>query len=84
MINQYITKVLPSFLDQDEDLSEQHPMLTTQTFTTYTKVGLPTIEIGHVPCSIFFLDTEFNPNNHFQILFVHLVGHVCATGRCCE
>ncbi|KAG0320044.1 Fanconi anemia group D2 protein [Linnemannia gamsii] len=38
MINQYITKVLPSFLDQDEDLSEQHPMLTTQTFTTYTKV----------------------------------------------
>ncbi|KAF9341448.1 Fanconi anemia group D2 protein [Linnemannia elongata] len=38
MINQYITKVLPSFLDQDEGHSEQHPMLTTQTFTTYTKV----------------------------------------------
>ncbi|KAK3837824.1 MAG: Fanconi anemia protein FANCD2 [Linnemannia elongata] len=38
MINQYITSVLPSFLDQDEGHSEQHPMLTAQTFTTYTKV----------------------------------------------
>ncbi|KAG9064770.1 Fanconi anemia group D2 protein [Linnemannia hyalina] len=38
MINQYITNVLPSFLDQDEGHSELHPMLTTQTFTTYTKV----------------------------------------------
>ncbi|KAF9150212.1 Fanconi anemia group D2 protein [Linnemannia schmuckeri] len=38
MISQYITNVLPSFLDQDEGHSEQHPMLTTQTFTTYTKV----------------------------------------------
>ncbi|KAG0275935.1 Fanconi anemia group D2 protein [Linnemannia exigua] len=38
MINEYITNVLPSFLDQDDDHSERHPMLTTQTFTTYTKV----------------------------------------------
>ncbi|KAF9132558.1 Fanconi anemia group D2 protein [Mortierella sp. 14UC] len=38
MINEYITNVLPSFLDQDDGRSELHPMLTTQTFTTYTKV----------------------------------------------
>ncbi|KAF9926229.1 Fanconi anemia group D2 protein [Linnemannia zychae] len=38
MINEYITKVLPLFLEQGEDRSEFHPMLTTQTFTTYTKV----------------------------------------------
>ncbi|KAF8943507.1 Fanconi anemia group D2 protein [Haplosporangium gracile] len=38
MVSQYITNVLPSFLDQNEVHSEQHPMLTTQTLTTYTKV----------------------------------------------
>ncbi|KAK3841792.1 MAG: Fanconi anemia protein FANCD2 [Linnemannia gamsii] len=38
MINEYITNVLPSFLDQDDEHSERHPVLTTQTFTTYTKV----------------------------------------------
>ncbi|KAF9105210.1 Fanconi anemia group D2 protein [Mortierella sp. AM989] len=38
MINEYVTRVLPSFLNQDEDRSELHPMLTTNTFTIYTKV----------------------------------------------
>ncbi|KAI8597408.1 Fanconi anaemia protein FANCD2 [Dissophora ornata] len=38
MINEYVTRVLPSFLDQDEGRSELHPMLTANTFTTYTKV----------------------------------------------
>ncbi|ORZ28109.1 Fanconi anaemia protein FANCD2 [Lobosporangium transversale] len=37
MINEYVTKVLPSFLDQDEGHAELHPLLTTSTFTTYTK-----------------------------------------------
>ncbi|KAF9963205.1 Fanconi anemia group D2 protein [Modicella reniformis] len=38
MINEYVTSVLPSFLDQDEGQSELHPMLNTNTFTVYTKV----------------------------------------------
>ncbi|KAF9198259.1 Fanconi anemia group D2 protein [Haplosporangium sp. Z 27] len=38
MINEYVTGVLPSFLDQDEGSSELHPMLTANTFTIYTKV----------------------------------------------
>lgn|SRR5690554_6010590 len=38
MINEYVTGILPSFLDQDEDRALQHPMLNTSTFSTYTKV----------------------------------------------
>ncbi|KAF9359265.1 Fanconi anemia group D2 protein [Mortierella sp. AD094] len=38
MINEYVTRVLPSFLDQDEGQSELHPLLIANTFTTYTKV----------------------------------------------
>ncbi|KAI8351968.1 Fanconi anaemia protein FANCD2 [Mortierella sp. GBAus27b] len=37
MINEYVTCVLPSFLDQDDDRSELHPMLNANTFTVYTK-----------------------------------------------
>ncbi|KAG0303191.1 Fanconi anemia group D2 protein [Dissophora globulifera] len=33
MISEYVTEVLPSFLDQDEAKSSLHPMLTTSTFT---------------------------------------------------
>ncbi|KAG0207657.1 Fanconi anemia group D2 protein [Mortierella sp. GBA30] len=38
LISQFVTNVLPSFLNQDEGTSEGHPMLNTNTFTTYTKV----------------------------------------------
>ncbi|KAG0019633.1 Fanconi anemia group D2 protein [Entomortierella chlamydospora] len=38
MINEYVTRVLPSYLDQDEGQSELHPLLIANTFTTYTKV----------------------------------------------
>ena len=38
MVNEYVTRVLPSFLGQDEEFENLHPMLNHGTFTTFTKV----------------------------------------------
>ncbi|KAF9581589.1 Fanconi anemia group D2 protein [Lunasporangiospora selenospora] len=38
LLTKYVTQVLPSFLDQDDECTESHPLLTTNTFTTFTKV----------------------------------------------
>ncbi|CAO3565350.1 unnamed protein product [Mortierella alpina] len=50
LISEFVTEVLPSFLNQDDGVSEMHPNLTANTFTTYTKVSR--CRLCAIPCYI--------------------------------
>ncbi|KAF9082104.1 Fanconi anemia group D2 protein [Mortierella sp. AD031] len=65
MINEYITSVLPTFLSEEEGRSELHPMLTTQTFTTYTKV----LHVQLAGLASEFLEEQFDST---ELAFAHI------------
>jgi len=80
MINEYITNVLPSFLDRGEDRSELHPMLTTQSFTTYTKVYLTFCKSLDIAIPLARRPSRICSNEIFCVASPFL-GVVCAAGR---